>query len=90
LRCSIASIVEKEKRLVPAAPDFWSTLTEMRQNQWPTDAEPVIKLAIERFIVAEDSIAVDVCVERVVDMEKIGFAVEIVTACLDGEVNDTT
>jgi len=60
LRRSIASIVEKEKRFVLAAPDCWSTFAKMRQNQRSTHAEAIVKLAIERFIVTKDSIAIDV------------------------------
>ena len=62
LRRSIASIVEKEERLVLAAPDCWSALAEMRQNQWSADTETIIKLAIRRLIETEDPIPIDICV----------------------------
>src|SRR6185295_14000051 len=45
LRRSIASIVEKEERFVFAIPVCGSTLAKVRQNQWSTDTEAIIKLA---------------------------------------------
>ena len=62
----------------------------MRQGERTADAETKIELPIERFIRAHDPVAIDVCVQGVVNVKEIGLAVKIVAAGFDREVDDAT
>jgi hypothetical protein len=89
LRRSIPAVVKEEERLVLTAPRCWTAFAESWQVEWTTDTETIIKLPIERLVEVENTIAIYVCVQRVVDVEQVRFAVKVVAASLDGEVDDT-
>jgi len=61
----------------------------MRQVHRSAHAETIIELSIERLIKTQDPITIYVCVESVVYVKEIGFAVKVFAAGFDREVNYT-